>query len=231
MDKPAYTVLVTGSNRGIGLEFVKQYAADGWNVIACCREPDSSPNLQALAGANNIEVVALDVGDFAQIDQVAHQLRARKIDVLINNAGIYPESSLGDLDADAWAAAFKINCMAPIKMAQAFSAHIANSQWQKIATLSSKMGSVDDNTSGGSYIYRTSKSAINMAMKSLAIDLKPLGISVVTLHPGWVQTDMGGANGLINTETSVKGLRQVIERLSLQNTGKFIAYNGTEIGW
>ena len=121
--------------------------------------------------------------------------------------------------------------MAPLKMAETFSAHIANSQLQKIATLSSKMGSVDDNTSGGSYIYRTSKAAVNMAMKSLAIDLRSIGISVVTLHPGWVQTDMGGANGLINTQTSVTGLRQVIEGLSLHNTGKFIAYDGKEIAW
>ena len=233
MNKPAYTVLVTGTNRGIGLEFVKQYAADGWNVIACCREPDASRDLRALAQAQayDIEIITLDVGDFVQIDKVAEQLRDRKIDVLINNAGIYPESSLGDLDFDAWAEAFKINCMAPLKMAEAFSAHIANSQLQKIATLSSKMGSVDDNTSGGSYIYRTSKAAVNMAMKSLAIDLRPMGISVVTLHPGWVQTDMGGANGLINTQTSVTGLRQVIEGLSQHNTGKFIAYDGKEIAW
>ena len=231
MNKPVYTVLVTGTNRGIGLEFVKQYAADGWNVIACCREPDASRDLRALAQAYDIEVIALDVADFAQIDKAAEQLRDRKIDLLINNAGIYPESSLDDLDFDAWAEAFKINCMAPLKMAEAFSPHIANSQLQKIATLSSKMGSVDDNTSGGSYIYRTSKAAVNMAMKSLAIDLRSIGISVVTLHPGWVQTDMGGANGLINTQTSVTGLRQVIEGLSLHNTGKFIAYDGKEIAW
>lgn len=231
MDKPAYTVLLTGANRGIGLEFVKQYAADGWSVIACCREPDSARDLKSLAQAYDIEVIALDVGDFAQIDKVAQQLRDRKIDVLINNAGIYPESSLGDVDYAAWAEAFKVNCMAPLKMAEAFSAQVANSQLQKIATLSSKMGSVDDNTSGSSYIYRTSKAAVNMAMKSLAIDLKPLGISVVTLHPGWVQTDMGGANGLINTQTSVTGLREVIERLSSHNTGRFIAYDGKEIAW
>ncbi|MBA3696421.1 MAG: SDR family oxidoreductase [Methylotenera sp.] len=231
MDKPAYTVLVTGTNRGLGLEFVKQYAADGWDVIACCREPDSARDLNALAQAYDIEVIALDVGDFEQIDKVAQQLRDRKIDVLINNAGIYPESSLGDLDYAAWGEAFTVNCMAPLKMAEAFSAQVANSQLQKIATLSSKMGSVDDNTSGGSYIYRTSKAAVNMAMKSLAIDLKPLGISVVTLHPGWVQTDMGGANGLINTQTSVSGLRQVINLLTTYNTGKFIAYDGKEIVW
>ncbi|HSI44152.1 MAG TPA: SDR family oxidoreductase [Methylotenera sp.] len=231
MSNNAYTVLVTGTNRGIGLEFVKQYAADGWKVIACSREPDASPELRALAQSYDIETIALDVGDFEQIDKVANQLQGRAIDVLINNAGIYPESSLGDLDYEAWAEAFKINCMAPLKMAEAFSDHVASSHLQKIATLSSKMGSLDDNTSGGSYIYRTSKAAVNMAMKSLAIDLKPLGISVVTLHPGWVQTDMGGANALINTQTSVTGLRQVIERLSVHNSGKFIAYDGKEIAW
>lgn len=231
MSNSAYTVLVTGTNRGIGLEFVKQYAIDGWKVIACSREPEVSQELRGLAQAYDIETIALDVGDFSQVDAVAQQLRGRNIDLLINNAGIYPESSLGDLDFEAWAEAFKINCMAPLKMAEAFSEHLSNSHLQKIATLSSKMGSIDDNTSGGSYIYRTSKAAVNMAMKSLAIDLKPLGISVVTLHPGWVQTDMGGTNALITTQASVTGLRQVIEHLSLHNTGKFIAYDGNEIPW
>jgi len=105
-------------------------------------------------------------------------------------------------------------------------AHIAASELKKIATLSSKMGSLEDNTSGGSYIYRSSKTAVNMVMKSLALDVKELGMSVLTLHPGWVQTDMGGPNGLINTTTSVKGMVKVIENLSLANTGKFIAYDG-----
>ena len=232
MDHVTYTILITGTNRGIGLEFTRQYAADGWNVIACCRDPQSATALQALANAHqNIQIVALDVADFAQIEAVALQLKNYKIDVLLNNAGVYPDSSLGDIDYDAWATAFKINTMAPLKMAEAFMPHVVASQLKKIATLSSKMGSIDDNSGGGSYIYRSSKTAVNMVMKSLAIDIKPYDVAVVTLHPGWVQTDMGGPNGLINTQTSVAGLRKVITNLSLSNSGKFIAYDGKEIAW
>jgi len=124
-----------------------------------------------------------------------------------------------------------VNSMAPLKMAMAFAPQLANSQLKKIATLSSKMGSLDDNTSGGSYIYRSSKAAVNMVMKSLSIDLQPLGITVVTLHPGWVQTEMGGSNALIDTKTSVTGLRKVIEQSNLNTTGQFIAYDGQAIRW
>lgn len=227
-----YQVLITGANRGIGLEFTKQYATDGWKVLACCRDPESADALQALASTSkNVQVFALDVSDFSQIDSLALQLKNEAIDVLINNAGVYPPSSFGDTNYDDWADAFKINSMASLKMAEAFVQHITRSQLKKIVTLSSKMGSIDDNTSGESYIYRASKSAVNMVMKSLSIDLKPYGISVVTLHPGWVQTDMGGANGLINTQTSVAGLRQVIADLSLQSTGQFMTFDGKSINW
>jgi len=227
-----YQVLITGANRGIGLEFTKQYAQDGWKVLACCRDTQHASALQAIAKAHtNIRILRLDVANFAQIDALASQLKDEKIDVLINNAGIYPESRLGDIDTDDWIEAFKVNSIAPLKMATAFTAHIANSSLKKIATLSSKMGSISDNSSGGSYIYRSSKTTVNMVMKSLSIDLQPAGIAVVTLHPGWVLTDMGGSNALIDTQSSVAGLRNVISNLNLSNTGKFIAYDGKEIAW
>lgn len=227
-----YQVLITGANRGLGLELTKQYAAEGWNVLACCRNPESANELNSLAVKhNNLQILALDVSDFNQIDALALQLKNQPIDVLINNAGIYPQSEFGDTNYDDWAQAFKINAMAPLKMAEAFVQHVAKSQLKKIATLSSKMGSIDDNSGGESYIYRSSKTAVNMVMKSLSIDLKPYGISFVTLHPGWVQTDMGGPNGLINAHTSVTGLRNVIEKLSLENTGQFIAFDGKGIAW
>ena len=227
-----HQVLITGANRGLGMEFTQQYAADGWNVLACCRHPQSALDLQALAKVNaNITIQPLDVADFAQIDALALQLKDEAIDVLINNAGVYPASSFGDTNYEAWAEGFKVNSMAPLKMAEAFVQHITRGQLKKIATLSSKMGSLDDNTSGESYSYRSSKTAVNMVMKSLSIDLKPYGISVVTLHPGWVQTDMGGNNALISVHTSVSGLRKVIESLSLESTGKFIAYDGKATPW
>ena len=227
-----YQVLITGANRGLGLEFAKQYAQDGWQVLACCRAPQQASALQALASTHgNIQILALDVANFAQIDTLAEQLKDYKIDVLINNAGIYPDSSSHEINTDDWLDAFTINSISPYKLATAFTPHIAKSRLKKIATLTSKMGSIDDNTSGGSYIYRSSKAAANMVMKSLSIDLQPQGISVVTLHPGWVQTDMGGSNALINTQTSVAGMRQVIEYLNLNNTGRFIAYDGQPILW
>lgn len=226
------TVLITGTNRGIGLAFTKQYAEAGWNVLACCRAPESASALNALAAQHtNIEVFTLDVAKFTQIDALAQELNNVAIDVLINNAGVYPSGDLSDKDVDAWLDGFKVNTIAPLKMAKAFTPHIAKSQLKKVATLSSKMGSIDDNTSGGSYMYRSTKTAINMVMKSLSVDLAPAGIAVVTLHPGWVETDMGGPNALINTETSVAGLRKIIDNLSLSNTGKFIAYDGKQIAW
>lgn len=227
-----HQVLITGANRGIGLEFTKQYAKDGWNVLACCRHPQSAIDLTALAAAHsNVKIHTLDVADFTQIDALATQLKGESIDVLINNAGVYPASHFGDVNYDEWAQGFKINSMAPLKMAEAFVQHITRSQLKKIATITSKMGSIDDNTSGDSYSYRSSKTAVNMVMKCLSIDLKPYGICTITLHPGWVQTDMGGPNGLINTQTSVSGLRSQIDALHISNTGKFVAYDGKAIGW
>jgi NAD(P)-dependent dehydrogenase (short-subunit alcohol dehydrogenase family) len=227
-----HQVLITGCNRGIGLEFVKQYAADGWRVLACCRDPENAAALKALAAAHaNIKVLRLDVADFAQIEALATELKDEKIDLLINNAGILTEARGEKTNTDDWLAAFKVNSMAPLKMVEAFTPHIAASQLKKIATLSSKMGSIDDNRGGGSYIYRSTKVAANMVMKSLSIDLQPKGIAVVTLHPGWVVTSMGGKNALIDTKTSVSGLRKVIDDLTLSTTGQFIAYDGKAINW
>ncbi len=225
-------VLITGANRGIGLEFARQYAEAGWKVIACCRDLKQAVGLQELADTYpDIKTYALDVADFAAIEALAAALKDEKIDVLINNAGVYPHSDLNHADPEQWLHAFKVNSMAPLKMAAAFTPHIAASRLKKLVTLSSKMGSLNDNTSGGSYIYRTSKVAANMVMKSLAIDLKVFSISVAVLHPGWVQTEMGGPGALIDTRASVSGLRKVIEHLNLGNSGQFIAYDGKVINW
>lgn len=227
-----YQVLITGASRGIGLEFCRQYAQDGWRVLACCRHPQHAEALHALASAShNTQVLALDVADFAQIEALALQLKGQAIDVLINNAGVYPDSSLLHIDDEEWLHAFRVNSIAPFKMAKAFAPHLAASRLKKLATLSSKMSSLDDNTSGGSYIYRSSKIAANMVMKNLSLDLKPLGIAVVTLHPGWVLTAMGGPNALIEAQTSVRGMREIVQDLSLASTGRFVAYDGKEIKW
>lgn len=230
------TLLITGANRGIGLEFCKQYAAAGWRVLACCREPDKADALKQLAAhhPNLIQLHALDVTDHAQIERLARTLADEAIDLLINNAGVYPVADrrgFGHTDYAEWMAAFNINTMAPLKMVEAFVEQIARSQLKLIVTITSQMGSVDDNSSGGSYLYRSSKAAANMVVKSLAVDLKGRGITSVAFNPGWVKTDMGGPNAMIGVEQSVADMRKVIARLTLADTGKFIGNDGVVIPW
>lgn len=230
------TTLITGANRGIGLEFSRQYAAEGWRVLACSRFPEKSNALNMLAKQypELIKIQALDVADHEQIERLAQLLANESIDLLINNAGIYPDAGsngLGNINYAAWAEAFRINTMAPLKMAETFGAPIGRSKQKTIVTISSKMGSIADNGSGGSYLYRSSKTAVNMVVKNLAIDLKPAGITAVVFNPGWVKTDMGGPNAMIATEQSVSGMRQVISNLTLADSGKFFNYDGQLIPW
>ena len=228
----AHTLFITGANRGLGLEFVRQYAIDGWQVIASCRDPVEAKALQSLKiNYANISIIKLDVANFNEIHQVAESLKNVTIDLLINNAGIYLDRATDLINVNDWVQTFKVNSIAPVILLNAFKNHLASSELKKTVTLSSKMGSIDDNTKGGSYLYRSSKAAVNMAIKNVSIDFKPLGISVATLHPGWVQTDMGGPDGLIDIPTSVNGLRLVINNLSLANTGQFIDYEGKLIAW
>lgn len=225
------TVMITGASRGLGLEFARQYAADGWRVIATCRAPARADALNAIGG---VDVHALDVDDFDAVAELAEALSGTAIDVLINNAGIYgPKGySLNEMDFSVWGEVMRTNAMAPLRVSQCFAPHVAASALKCIATLSSKMGSMADNTSGGSYIYRSSKAAVNAVMKSLAHDLAGQGIGVLILHPGWVRTDMGGSAGLIDADFSVAGMRQVIAaRGDLSHSGGFFNYDGAEIPW
>ena len=233
MNNSGYKVLIAGTNRGIGLEFVRQYSDAGYRVLACCRDPRKATLLNALAASSEgrISVHALDVSDFSQIERLASELKGQAIDLLINNAGFYPQGYFGSIDYAAWHKAFQINTMAPMRMVECFVEQVATSHLRKIVTLSSMMGSIGDNSSGGSYLYRTSKTATNMVMKNLAVELAPRGIAIATLHPGWVKTDMGGTNALITTQQSVAGLCTVIDRLASDNSGRFIAYDGQEIPW
>lgn len=230
------TVLITGANRGIGLEFATQYVADGWRVLACCRQPEKSAALDKLAGLypGRIKVHFLDVADPIQIDQLGQVLADESIDLLINNAGHYPDSDksgFGHTDYAEWLQVFRINTMAPLKLAETLAAQIARSKHKSIVTITSKMGSIADNSGGGSYLYRSSKAAVNMVVKNMSIDLNPLGIIAVVFHPGWVKTDMGGPNALITAEQSVSGMRRVANRLAPADSGKFFGYDGQEIPW
>lgn len=225
------TCLITGANRGIGLEFAKQYAADGWKVIATCRRPDEAEKLNALEG--EIQVHPLDVTDFARVEALARKIGDEPIDLLINNAGIYGPRVVAydSIDYAAWAEVLRVNTMSPLKVSAVFADSVARSGLKKIVTITSQMGSIADNGSGGSYIYRSSKAALNAAMKSLAHDLTAKKIAVAVLHPGWVRTDMGGSGATIDPFESVAGLRQVIDELSLESSGRFLAYDGREIPW
>lgn len=225
------TVLITGANRGLGFEFARQYCAAGWRVIATCRKPEAAGRLESLSC--NTEVHPLDVADFAQVEALAHALDHEKIDLLLSNAGVYgpPSSQFGSLDFAAWEEVFRVNSMATLKICECFADHVAGSNLKLIVAITSRMGSIDDNASGGSYFYRASKAALNAVMKSLSIDLKERGITVAVLHPGWVKTDMGGADALIDVGPSVAGMRKVIAGLKPQDSGKFLGFNGDEIPW
>jgi NAD(P)-dependent dehydrogenase (short-subunit alcohol dehydrogenase family) len=231
MSNTKYTVLITGANRGLGLEFVKQYAIDNYEVIACSRKINKKDDLHKLqVKFKNISIYKLDIANFSSIDQFAKSL-AIPVDILINNAGIYPDSSIDHINYDSWLEAFKINTLAAFKMTKAFLPHLTKGHLKKVVSLTSKMGSIDDNSGGGEYLYRSSKTALNMVMKSLSIDLKSYDLAVITLHPGWVRTDMGGPNGLIDTVESVNGMKRQIDKLSIKTTGLFIAYDGKKIPW
>ena len=229
------TVLITGANRGLGLEFCRQYAETGWRVLATCRDLRRADALKTLAAKHpSVSLHALDLSRFDAIDALAAELAQESIDVLLNNAGVYGPSEynrFGTMDYDLWAGVLKINAAAPVKMAEAFLPRLERGSRKLIVAVSSLMASMADNTSGGSIIYRSSKAALNAAMKSLAIDLQPRGIGVLLLHPGWVRTDMGGANAPTLPEESVSGLRKVIEAYAPADSGKFLDFRGKELPW
>ncbi len=228
------TILITGTNRGIGLELTRQYAGAGWRVLACCRHPEEARDLSTLQDKyEGISIHQLDVSDTSQIKRLADQLAGVPIDILFNNAGVYgpSDATFGNTDEQAWLDCLRINTIAPMKMMEAFADHVAASQLRTIATMSSKMGSMADNGSGGSYIYRSSKAALNAVMKSAAIDLQPRGICVAILHPGWVLTDMGGPNAEISVSESVTGLRRILADLTPEQSGTFFDIDGSVIPW
>ncbi len=218
------TVLITGANRGIGLELTQQYLAQGHQVLAVCRS-----NSDALEQSGAEVFTGIDVSDPTDLIRLKNKLDQRSIDVLLNNAGILIHSQLGELDFDAIRKQFEINAMAPLRITETLLPLL--SEGSKVAIITSRMGSVSDNDSGGGYGYRMSKAAVNMAGKSLAIDLKPKGIAVALLHPGWVKTDMTGHNGMIDTLESAQGLMARIDALNLSNTGGFWHTNGEALEW
>ena len=223
------TTLITGANRGIGLELTRSFAADGWAVQACCVTPDKAKELKKIAG--DVTIHRVDVTDGLRVAGLARELADEAIDVLVNNAGIMgPRSGFGETDYDDWVQVLKVNSLAPMRMAERFVEQVARSERKLIVNVSSVMGSIAQN-GGGHYIYRSSKAALNMVTRGLAADLADRGITVVSLHPGWVRTDMGGADATLAPAESVAGMRRVIEGLTTADSGGFFGYDGGEIPW
>jgi len=235
------TVLITGANRGLGLELARQYAADGWRVLACARHPDAGPLADLAGGQPQVSRHALEVTDASSVAALAASLDDTPIDVLLNVAGVMhrrhdtadgaPRPAFGGFDYDDWARVLAVNVLGQARVAEALVDHVAASDQKKIVTLSSELGSVGGNKSGGLYAYRSSKAAVNALMKSMAIDLAPRGIVAVPMPPGWVRTDMGGPKAPLSAEESAAGMRRVIAGLTLADSGRFLQWDGQELPW
>lgn len=227
------TTFITGANRGIGLELVKQYAQSGGKIFACCRNPVKATELQILANQYpQVEIHALDVCDFEQAKSLGEKLHNESIDIFINNAGILKKGreSLDELNLEEMEKTFKVNTFAPIEMVKIFRQHIEKSQRKQIVQLSSILGSISETTSNDYYSYRASKAAVNMLMKTASIELAPSEIKILIVHPGWVRTDMGGEDAVLDVQTSVSGLIKVIND-HRHETGVFYRYDGEKIEW
>lgn len=221
------TVLITGAARGLGLDFVKQYAARGWKVHACARSPES---LKEVAG--DIHLHKLEVTDYGAVKALASELKGEAIDVLICNAGVSGSEAgeLGRIDPKVWRDTFEVNALAPLMMAEAFVEQVAASKDRKLIAISSRLGSITHND-GARYAYRASKTALNMEWQSLSKDTAAKGLICVVLHPGWVQTDMGGQAATLTIAQSVPSMVKVIDGLKPADNGRFLNYDGTELPW
>lgn len=232
----AETILVTGANRGIGLELTRCFATDGWRVIACCRQPEKAEELGGLAREfeGSVRVFALDVTNLEQMRALSDELADESIDILFNNAGISGPKGVqgfGDVPVDVWLEVFHVNAIAPLKMAEAFVEQVARSGRRIIASMGSLLGSIADNGSGGLYCYRTSKTAVHMVMKNLSVDLAEREITSVVFHPGWVATDMGGPKAPTEPAQSAAGLYRVLCAVGPSDNGRFLTNEGEELPW
>lgn len=224
------TVFITGANRGLGLEFARQYAAAGWRVHGTCRDPDAAQDLRGLSG---VTAHRMDVADRGQIEAAAAALSGEAIDLLVNNAAAntHMNNSLGDMDDAVWERMLRINVIGPYRVAEAFAPHVARSARKVMLFISSRAGSITDSLSGGRYQYRSSKAALNSVAKTLALDLQGKGIICTAVHPGWVRTDMGGQGAPIDAATSVSALRALVDRLEPHHNGRFLNYDGQALAW
>lgn len=229
----ARTVLITGANRGVGLELVRQYTAGGCRVHACCRNPAGADELRDVLSGHDGVIHPLDVSNHQSIHDLSDALEGDPIDVLINNAGTFggEHQSFGDTDYTAWAATLETNTFGPYRMVEALIDNLEAGQGARVINISSGMGSVTNYVRGGDYIYRTSKTALTMVTLNLSYDLKDRGIIFTAFHPGWVQTDMGGAAADITAEESAVSLKDSIDSLTSEQSGAYLNYDGSTIPW
>jgi len=221
------TIVVTGCDTGLGVEFVRQYAAEGHQVLATCLNPDAAHDTRAVRG--NVEVLKLDVTDHGDIAALGRRLAGAPVDIFVSNAGIgRPHPPFGETDYDNWRRILETNLIGPMKLAETLVENIAASELKIMAFVSSRMGSIALNNSGGSYAYRSSKAGLNMVVKGLAVDLAPRQISVIALHPGWAATEPGGR---VPVAESVAGMRGVIHRAGRHHTGIFQTYSDQPLPW
>lgn len=229
-------VFITGANRGIGLELVRQYLVRGAHVFAGCRHPERALELNSLqeSPSGSLTVFPLDVTNSKAIAHAKDMIAgfSDSLDILYNNAGVGSESPpLGRLTEEELVSVFSVNTVAPLMVAQALLPLLQKGARPVIANITSRMGSIDDNSSGGEYAYRASKAALNMINKSLSVDLAGTGVIPVVIHPGWVKTDMGGKSAPLSVTESVNGILKVIDGLTTVDSGRFLAWDGEEIPW
>lgn len=227
------TVLISGANRGLGLEFARQHLAAGDKVVAGARDPGRAEELRALPGQDRLEIHALDVADEASVEAFRSAVGGQPIDLLIANAGVWGgdrQDRLGALDYEAWMNTFAVNALGPVRLAEAFVDNVARGRDRKMVAITSRMGSTAD-SSGGALIYRSSKAALNNAWRNIALELKGRKIACFAVHPGWVQTDIGGARAPLTPEQAVSALRARIDQWSMADSGRFLSWDGGELPW
>lgn len=225
------SVLITGANRGLGLEFARQYAAEGWRVIAACRDPAMAHDLRGLKGS--VEILALDVTDKHSVGNLVDALGTSTIDVLLLNAGVHlqKDCSLEALNEELWQREFNVNVIAPLLLARCLADPVARSDLRRIVAISSGSGSIQNMKAGGNHAYRACKAALNASMKILASDLASRGVTVVPIAPGHTRTDMGGSIAPYTAEDSVTRVRGAIGRLTFKDSGTFLSRDGTPLPW
>ena len=234
--------MVTGANRGLGLEYCKGLLSHGWAVNACCRLPDQAGELKALreTAGDQLQIYQLDVTKHESVDHLAAQMGQKPIDLLINNAGTYgPEAavpgqayqSVEFMDYEIWRDILEVNVLSLFKVTTRFLGAVASSQRKLIMNLSSDLASIANNTRGQSHAYRTSKAAVNMLTRSLAIEMATQGITVISMAPGWCTTDMGGPEGQVDPKQSIADQMKVIKHLGPADSGRFIDRFGEDVAW